>query len=88
MVDTILRSPDGVEFYVSRPFLPSAFDELFSNANGESKDGLTVIRVTDDNEALHHFLCALRQPMNKPLVCIKGSLTHLHLHHDPGSIDV
>ena len=67
-VDTILRSPDGVEFYVSRPFLPSAFDELFSNANGESKDGLTVIHVTDDNEALHHFLCALHQPMNRPPV--------------------
>jgi hypothetical protein len=67
-VDIILRSLDGVDFYVSRPFLPSAFDELFSNANGESKDGLTVVRVTDDSKALHHFLCALHQPMNKPPV--------------------
>ncbi|KAF8656130.1 hypothetical protein AX14_008086 [Amanita brunnescens Koide BX004] len=67
-VDVILRSSDGVDFYLSRPFLQlfsSAFDESLSGAKRESKNGLTVVCVTDDSKALHYFLFALHQPMEK-----------------------
>ena len=67
-VDIILQSSDGVEFYVSRPFLQLfsfAFDEPFSDAKGETKNGRTVVRVTDDSKTLHYFLFALYQPMDK-----------------------
>ena len=66
--DIILRSSDGVDFCVSRPFLQlfsSAFDEPFPNAKGESKDGRTIVRVTDDSKALRYFLFALHKPMDK-----------------------
>jgi hypothetical protein len=66
--DIILRTLDGVDFCVSRPFLQlfsSAFDEPFSNATGESKNGKTVVRVTDDSKALRYFLLALHKPMDK-----------------------
>ena len=66
--DIILRTLDGVDFCVSRPFLQlfsSAFDEPFSNANGESKDGKTVVRVADYSKALRYFLLALHKPMEK-----------------------
>ncbi|KAF8635040.1 hypothetical protein AX15_000578 [Amanita polypyramis BW_CC] len=73
--DAILRSSDGVDFYITKSFLAflsPAFDSLFMNCNDAPRKavgtgwGLSVIGVKEDSATLFGLLCFLHPNAEEP----------------------